>query len=85
MNDGVVQVGIPTERLADSRADTPPDKSGADDAGRSAVRIAVLESELASAIKMIDELRSSRDDWREQAERLSERETVSVWRRLFGR
>jgi excisionase family DNA binding protein len=53
-----------------------------------ATRVAVMEAELAGLKAMVSELRTSRDQWQTQAERvtlaLAGPERPSLWKRLVG-
>jgi len=86
-NDGKTQVGIPADLGADvgadMGADTPP---GLPPGAPADTETAELRVENRMLRERLDELRSDRDAWREQAERLSEaRQPVGILGRIFGR
>lgn len=80
-NDGLVLVGVPSELLApaktpDKGADSPP--GAPPDA-----RLVELELEVRLLRAQVEDLRSDRDAWREQAQALAGR--GGFWSRLLGR
>lgn len=83
MNDGTVQVAIPTDRLTDIPADTIPDKSAPDQTAELSARLAAAEIRVEMADKRASEIAEDRDHWRRMAEKLSERR--SIFDRIFNR
>jgi hypothetical protein len=77
-NDGKTQVGIP----ADLGADAPP---GLPPGAPADTETAELRVENRMLRERLDELRSDRDAWREQAERLSESRPIGIIGRILGR
>lgn len=85
MNDGVAQIAIPTDRLPDDRSDNPPDRPAPDQTPELSARLAAAEVRAEMAERRANEIAEDRDRWRGMAERLSERQSVSIWDRLFKR
>jgi hypothetical protein len=83
MNDGVVQVAIPADRLAERPTDSPPAHSAPDHTAELSARLSAAEVRAGMAEKRASEIAEDRDHWRGMAERLSERR--SIFDRIFNR
>lgn len=85
-NDGLARVCIPQDVVRKTTPDNTPDTTPAVTPDTSALRIAALEVEVREVRVQLEELRSDRDAWRAQAERLaSETRPAGLFARLFGR
>lgn len=91
-NDGKAQVGIPPDILGEDSPSGDPSGHPLDKLERTAIieqssiEAAELRVENRMLREQMDELRSDRDKWREQAERLLEvRSTTGFFNRLFRR
>jgi len=79
-NDGLVLVGVPNDLLApDKTPDNPP---GPPPGARADARLSELEVEVKLLRSQIEDLRTDRDAWRDQAQALADR--GSIWSRIFG-
>ena len=70
-----------TETVSSERSRTPQETP------ENTIEIAVLRAKLEAAERQVEDLKSDRDHWRQQANRLlsSPVQQQSIWQRLFGR
>lgn len=76
-NDGKTRVSVPDEALdrpQDSPGASPPDSPPPNMVHELQARIAVLEVEVGAERRRADAAEADRDAWREQAQRLAERQ-----------
>lgn len=93
-NDGLARIDVPDALLSvATSAPTPPATTGLTPLDTMRDRIAALEAEIAArpttetVVQLqsrLTELIGDRDAWREQAQALAARQSVSWWRRLVG-
>lgn len=82
-NDGLARVGIPAEIIPDGTPFVTPEVP--DESGRIREELAASEARLEMAERRAIELAEDRDRWRQLAEKLSERQSLGLVARLFGR